>query len=166
MSTGRTIPVGGGGGGYPPHAQYRSTTAISTTASFPLDNTIPQISEGADTGASVTIVVEDAASDIRIDVSISLASSGASQHAGFYVFRGAEADAIGGVFKHFGASVADIVAFSFTVPAASTGSKTFSLRYGIQAGTGTTLYLLTLAGTAYHGATQTINLSATELPPV
>jgi hypothetical protein len=168
MSTSRTIATGGAGGGgsFPAHDSYSSSTAISTTATFPVDTSTPQISEGASTGASVTITVADAASDILLWFAASQVSSSGSQHAGFHVFRDSNNDSVGGQFFFLSAGTgSEGLSYIFTIPAGSTGSTTFTLRYGTQAGTGHTTYVGSLGGTQYHGAANLIILGAMELPP-
>lgn len=157
--------TGGGGGGVPAHDEYTSTTPISTSASFPIDTSIPQVGEGADTGASITLVIADAASKIRIRCSIGYVSSPTSNHAGFYFFRDGAGDTVGGSLKYLGPGLGDAITFEIIIPAGAAGSTTFSLRWGVQAGTAATMYALSLAGTNYHGAGNMICISAEEILP-
>jgi hypothetical protein len=157
-----TALAGGGGSGMPAHAQYRSTAAINTGATFPTTSATPQITDGADTGASVTIDVADASSDIEITFSISQVSVSGTSHVGFHVFRDSDANAIGGVFVGITGGFSLPVSYTFTIPAGSAGSTTFHLRYGAQSGY--SVFLLTLGGVTYHGASNAIGMSAKELP--
>jgi hypothetical protein len=145
--------------------RYTSNVPISSTLGFPTDTTIPQITEGASSGASVTLNVLNAASDIEIVFSVSQISVSSSQHVGLFVFRGSEADAVGGAFFYCGPSLALVVHYRFIIPAGSAGSKTFTLRYGGQASVGTPVSILSIGGTNYMGAANQFSLSAQELPP-
>lgn len=174
--TGGVVTVdipGGGGSGSGGFASTVATTTASTTdagpgtGSFPLDNTIPQITEGtAYAAADTTYTPADAGSLLEVVCVISYAAVSQTSHSTFALFRDSDANALDAAFIGIngGQATAPIV-LRAVVPANAATATTFKLRYGAQASTGYTTYLLSLGGTNYMGAAASVTMTVREILP-
>lgn len=121
---------GGGGGGAKAFAQL--TTATSTTATVPIDDTVPQNSEGTEI-LTCTITPTSASGKLNIwyKVPVHNASSGVVMA---MLFRDSTADAISVDWVSVSSSH-DILEGFAQVDSTSTSATTFKLRVGTQGGT-------------------------------
>lgn len=166
--TGGIFGAGGGGSGGVAagaqigYARTTSSTAASTTGSIPVDNTIPQNTEGAALSALDTaITVQEAASLLEIEVTLPLVSVSASSAAGIALFRDSTADALSTVFKTVNSSTVDQMVIRAVVAAGSAGATTFKLRYGSQSGQ--TVYINSSAGSALGNGTILATMTVKEI---
>ncbi|MFG1330216.1 DUF2793 domain-containing protein [Xanthobacter autotrophicus] len=112
-----------------------STTAVATTtALIPYDDTIPQITEGAEV-LTATITPKSATNVLRIDVSLQLSPSVQSSVI-VALFKGSGADALAAGIDLAGAGSNTQVVISCFMVAGSTSAQTFRVRMGmVSAGT-------------------------------
>jgi hypothetical protein len=136
------LGAGGGGGGVSAGAQIgyirtTSTSSASTTLTIPVDDTIPQVGEGAElTGLSTTYTPAEAASILECELTIPYMSHSAGLTMIVAVFRDGGANAVYSTFATtVAAGLAAVPSVRFTVPATSTSSTTFTVRYGTASGT-------------------------------
>lgn len=114
------------------------TTHQSTVSAIPLDNTIPQISEGQEL-ASITFSPISASSDLRITGTGVFATSVADDATTVALFRDATVDALHAVTAAVSsANNFSTISFEASVGSASTASTTFSTRFGPNTQTTTT----------------------------
>lgn len=152
-----------------------NSTNTSTTATIPLDNTIPQSSEGtAFSGLDTAITPQFASSRMRIEVTINVAGSKITQ-AIAALFRDSGADAIGvGDVAIGGSGFTHIIRFTADVATGSTTPTTFKIRYGADSTDGGTIYINQYAATTpiFNGTFQSsvvvteYNTLGSALPPV
>lgn len=149
LATGKWVPGPGAvsAGSQIGYARTTSATTATTTSSIPLDNTIPQNSEGAAYAAlDTTITPQDSSSLLVIDVDIPLVSASTTTNLAFALFRDSGADAIAATFVAIeAADRGRQLRLRAIVSAGSTAATTFKLRWGTSAGTGA---LLRTNGTA------------------
>lgn len=106
-------------------------TVVTCTTAMPVDDTVPQSTEG-DQVVSVDITPNSAASDIEIEVH-ACGSTSTGMYVGAAVFQDALAGAIAGspaVAQTTGANQKFQLSWSFRVPAGSTAARTYKLRIG------------------------------------
>lgn len=108
-------------------------TFSSVTAIIPVDDTIPQNTEGTEL-LTVSITPTNAASKLRIRGHLPFAMNGTSTAVGA-LFRDSGADAIGATFKtNSFINLASLMTFDKEVAAGSTSATTFKLRAGVLSG--------------------------------
>lgn len=145
------------------YARTSSATSATTTASIPLDATIPQATEGAAYAAlDTTITPSSATSLLEVEVSIPYLTASTAAHLVGALFRDAGADAIAA-----GATVAEAADASrqltvrAVVAAGSTAATTFKFRWGVSTGTG---YLLrNTANTITFGGVAAATMTVKEI---
>lgn len=108
----------------------KSSTQTSTSASFALDTSIPQNTEGVEI-LSVTITPKSASNLLRVSVTVPIGTSTAAQIGELALFRDSDADAIGGAIGYSGPSVLiQVLTITHEVTAGSTNATTFDVRFG------------------------------------
>lgn len=166
--------IGAGGGGGNPNVVRiftDSTPAIaSTSAEIPDDNSIPQITEGAEV-FSVSISPTDASSNILIQCNLWVGSnttmSGINVPMALFVDTSTDALAVGGNFITFNGDQLHLFSLNHVVSAGSTSSRTYSIRIGrpesVSIGT---LYINTnRSGNSVYGDIWGSSLTVTEIGP-
>lgn len=160
------------GGGAALSSSYRNvvstTTPTTLSGIIPMDNTIPQNTEGAEwTALNNTYVVKNAASTLRITLHIPMYDL--STVTPYYVvalFRDSGTDAIATATLTQGA-VANLpnnmVPLIVEIPANTAGSTTFKVRIGSSAAA--TVYLLQRSSGAVLGGTARASLTVQEILP-
>ena len=156
--------AGGSGGGKVAQVVVATTnTPATTTAIIPLDNTIPQNTEGAEF-ITVTITPTSASSNLVIEFD-AWGSASAAIALVFAFFEGAAADAIySKVQSVTSANLGFSIAGKIIIPAGSTSSRTYRMRFGPNA-TGTVALLRTNATSAFFNGTSYANFTVTEILP-
>lgn len=141
------------------------STAKSSTATFPLDNTIPQSGEGsAYTELNTTITPTNASSVIHVRVNIPVSVNGAGLTPVVALFRDSATDASsGGWVSMAGTGYLGAITFEASFPATSTSATVFKIRYGLL--TAGTVSLNTANGTAYLGGIIKSTMTVTEILP-
>lgn len=144
-----------------------STTTASTTTAIPVDNTIPQNTEGAAFASlDTTITPTSAASILEVEVHIPIMSGSTTIDHVLALFRDSGADALfaqvqsitNNNYTHQGQ-------FIFRVVAGSTSATTFKLRYGPHSGA-VTAYMNRTAGiSAYFNGTALATMIIREMDP-
>lgn len=147
-----------------PHLQLVSaeTTAVATiTASIPLDDTIPQNTEGTQVLVSPSITPKAATSKLKITFSASLAHSG-DAYTSMAIFRGAGANAIAAqIFPSGSASGrGQSCTAVFIVDAVDVAARTYAVRMGTSSGT---LTINGAAGSRYFGGVCKTSLIVEEI---
>lgn len=122
-------------------ARTVSTTTATTTNSIPLDNTVPQNTEGdAYSSLDTTITPGAALSLLEVEVDIPLISASTTANLAFALFRDSGANAIAATFIAIeAADRGRQLKLKAIVAAGSTSATTFKLRWGASTGTGTIL---------------------------
>ena len=116
-------------------ANYTTGTMATGTTTTPLDNTIPQITEGTQF-MSLAFIPKKANSKLKIDVVIYTSHSTAGAWFVNALFRDSGVNAIGiGAISQPTATAMISCAFTVYVDAISTSLSTFTVRSGGQAGT-------------------------------
>jgi hypothetical protein len=151
------------GGGKVAQVVVASTTIPSTTtASIPVDDTIPQSTEGTEfmtvsitpTNTSSTLIIEFDAWVARSDTGVLIMA----------LFRDSTANALQTTIQTIsGPKFASPGRVKALVSAGSTRSTTFKLRYGVNIGTGS--ILRTPAAAALFGASDIAYMTVTEILP-
>lgn len=156
-------PSGGGGGSFA-NAKTIATALHSTTASFPLDSTRPDIGDGAYhyAEADTTITPNSASTQIKVDCDISYISPNSTCHCTVALFRDSDPAAIAVWFSAIIGASAQPVHLSAIVPSNAASPTTFKLYLGVQAGTGYTLYILSIGGTGFMAGD--VTMIAQEVP--
>ncbi len=115
----------------------RDGATTTTTTTLPGDNTVPQNTEGAEF-TTLAYAPSSAANLLFIDGNAYVATDTTSSHAALALFQDTTADAIVTAVNHTaGTNAATKIALHFETIASSTTSRTYKLRYGVNAG-GTT----------------------------
>lgn len=115
--------------------QSETTASTGITATIPIDNTIPQNTEGTEL-LTVTITPKASNSKIRLRAVVQGGNSTSAYNAGA-VFKDSDANAIGVGFNGNGGGVGTPLVIDFMVNATDTTARTYKLRVGTQAGTWT-----------------------------
>jgi hypothetical protein len=154
-------PSGGGGGQvvFTPDA-----TAKSTTATIPLDDTVPQNTEGTEyTELNTTITPANASSYLLIEVTVPVYASAANSYA-LALFKDSDADAIATCLTYLNTAAASAtMIIRARIAAGSTAAKTFKIRFGRTSGS-VTMYLNDYS-TPYFGGSMKSTMTITELLP-
>lgn len=138
------------------------TANVTQTATTPIDNTIPQISEGVElTTAAITL--KSGASRIRGRAMASLTHNTVAGAVALHVHRNATADAIGVTLTNIAKAAGDFIngALTFEHTPAATGASTYRLRGGTNTGA---FYSGGYAATPYfNGTYQSVILEIEEI---
>lgn len=129
------------------------TSPHSSATAFPIDNTIPQITEGAQAMAQ-SFTPKSNASKVRIDFSSSVQ---ASQGGGVGIFRSGQNDALS-VRALSATTVVLSLAMSVTIDSWGTSANTISVRTGSTNG----INNVNLGSTGSFGASEVTSLVITE----
>jgi len=156
-------PSGGGGGKLAQLVFTEDATAKSTTASFPLDDTVPTNTEGVEyTELATTITPTNASSRLKIDVTL-LASPNAVNAVAAFLYKNSDSAAIAGNWFSLDAGYSGNVIITTVISAGSTSAQTFKIRYGRTSGSAT-IYLNDTP-TSYYGGTMKSSMTITEILP-
>lgn len=142
---------------------YTSTGAVATTAtSIPADDTIPQITEGAE---FMTLAVTPTVSTNILHIQITfVGSAGSIAHYTGALFQDSTANALAGVMGiSSGAALMSTTTFSHSMVAGTTSSTTFRFRAGMN-GAGT-FTLNGSAGGRFLGGVMSTSMRITEYVP-
>jgi hypothetical protein len=145
---------------------YAETTAALTgTAQFPLDNTIPQISEGTEILATASITPKKIGNNFLIRYKLHISSS-VSNYGIAALFEGTTADAIDVtqkliIFATY--AYPNLIVGEIVVPITSLAARVYSIRIGPDTTNQGTLYVNTVNGTAYFGGKKRSILTVTEI---
>lgn len=135
--SGSTLNASGSGGSsiLLGQTKVQNNTAFSTAATIPYDNTIPQITEGAEL-FNVVYNRQSAVSELEIYVSIPQMTLSAANTAIVGIFQDATANALAVLINAPVAGGFDFnSSFTFRVASGSTGNTTIRCRLGAAAGT-------------------------------
>jgi hypothetical protein len=152
----------GGGGKVAQVVIATSTTPTTTTSTIPVDNTIPQITEGAEF-LTATITPTNASSTLIVEYEAwgSMSSGGVLSSA---LFRDSTTDAIQATLITVpSADQAMLIRIRAVVTAGSTSASTFRYRFGPNANTAT--MLRTNSTSAVFGAADAAVMTITEILP-
>ena len=138
---------------------YNSSGAYATTTSaIPLDNSIPQITEGSEY-ITVSITPTSATNILEIKASIPVSGSTALTSA-IALFQDATANALtASVLTLGGAGYAGALSVTYTMIAGTTSATTFRTRVGTNTGT---IYVNGISGSAIFGGTANAYIVVTE----
>lgn len=115
---------------FPAYGEASYTTWSGLTANIPLDDTIPQITEGTEI-LSVSVTPTSATSNLFVSWSGEYTPSTSSATANVVsVFRDATADAVYSTYTSQAATDGTAVSGSFSIPSTATTATTISLRVG------------------------------------
>ena len=155
---------GGGGGMLLGYAKTTATTTGTTSSTIPNDNTIPQDTEGAAyTALDLTYAPTSASSQLEIEVSIPFISGAGVVSFVLSLFESGVANAISTTFYTFpSANYASQINLRAVVSAASTSSRTYTLRFG-NAGGSTNVYIQTNGSGPRFGAASTGYMTLKEI---
>lgn len=129
-----------------------STAAATGTTTIPLDNTIPQITEG-DQYMTLAITPKSTTNKLVIFVTAMLSSSASSQHLIGALFQDSTANALAAsATREATASAEHSLSFNHTMTAGTTSSTTFRFRAG-GSGAGTTSFNAGVGVSPLFGAT-------------
>lgn len=138
-----------------------AATVISGAGTFPIDDTIPQISDGSEM-LTLAVTPKSAINKIRIDVSLNCGHSQVQSNI-IALFEDATANAIYATsYYHPATAHIHPVAFSVTFAAGTTSEKTYRLRMGGQSAANTYLNGASGGGRLYGGVMSSC-LEATEI---
>ena len=153
-------------GGEPPgvvkqQVQVQTGAMATGTTLVPVDNTIPQITEG-DEYMTLAVTPRSGGSILKIDVVITLSHSVGSQQMVAALFQDAGADALAVGPTLSGAATGWItINFSHRIASVSTAARTFRVRAGSN-GAGTTTFN-GISGTARLGGVIASSITITEI---
>lgn len=135
----------------------------TTTLLIPIDDTIPQNTEGAEF-ITATITPTNASSNLIIEFE-AWCSASAANTLTFALFRDSDADAIQTTGKRIAAiNIIEQCRLKYIVSAGSTSARTYKIRYGpVSAGTGSILRAPTVA--PVYGDSDSANFTITEILP-
>jgi hypothetical protein len=137
--------------------------SLSTgTTAIPVDNTIPQITEGIEC-LSLAITPKNALNILKIEVTVQLSNSDAISSKTVALFQDSTADAIASVGSDkSGAAYRDVFSFVHYMVAGTTSATTFTVRGGA---TGGTTSFNGSNGNPYAGGTGSTSITITEYTP-
>jgi len=135
---GYIVPSATSGGLVVQRVSTQTGAVASGSTAFPIDDTIPQITEG-DQYMSLAITPQDANNILVITVTIMGSESTAASYAGFYaaLFQDATANALAamGASNYVSANNPTEVVFTHIMTAGTTSATTFRVRAGVPTGT-------------------------------
>jgi hypothetical protein len=112
-----------------------STSSGSTTVTIPLDNTIPQSSEGVELITIASVTPSSASNTIQVEVSVILSNqAGSAQTPIIALFLDSNTNASAATYHSINVGYANLVRTCFLIPSWS-GSKDIKIRIGAQSGT-------------------------------
>ena len=134
---------------------YQTGTFSSGTTQMPLDNTIPQITEGFQI-LSLAITPISATSKLLFNVNVQVIPQTAAW-TGVALFQGATANAIAATGSYW-ADGGGVIPFNYFMTSGTTSSTTFTVRVGMDAA-GT----LFINGAPYWGGVANTSITITEI---
>jgi len=137
------------------------TNGTTCTTQIPIDNTIPQNTEG-DEVLTVTITPTDASNDIELYFHSMGTAGGANHDSVAAIFVDSTANALHAESFRIDSGEADNVSIFCRVSAGSTSARTYKLRIGV-ATAGTTTYINSNVGAAVFGGVNNRYLIAKEI---
>jgi hypothetical protein len=140
----------------------QSGALASGTTVMPVDDTIPQNSEG-DEFLTLAITPKSATNILKIDVQLMLANSSGSNYMSVALFQDTTAGALAATSEMFTASgnVPMVRSLTYYMIAGTTSAKTFKVRAGCQ--TASTTYLNAIATARVFGGVSASSITITEL---
>lgn len=135
-----------------------STSSGSTTTVIPLDNTIPQITEGGQVITLAAVTPASAANTIEVTVSMIISASTVGTFT-VALFRDSVANALAATCQSLSSGFSNITTARFLIPSWS-GARDLSIRVGPQSGT--LFWNRITSGDVFGGVAQT-TISAKEL---
>lgn len=150
--------AGGASGSVYQTAYGSLSTRTTSSGSIPLDNTIPQNTEGTEM-ITVSITPSNASSKLRVRATISCFASGANT-AVAALFRDSTANSIGAAAMGTGGTF--FLHVEAQVTAGSTSATTFKVRTGINGGT---LYVNGDSSTNFFGGVDVSSITVEEILP-
>jgi hypothetical protein len=157
-------PGGGGGGKVAQVVMVSDSTSKSTSSQIPLDNTMPQQSEGAAyTELDVSFTPINPSSTLFIEVLVK-GSINTVATAAIALFKDSDANALeSDLFTSSGAAYLHRYEIQHKVVTAGSGARTYKVRFGpLQSAI---MYLNTSSGTPYLGGTVRSSIKITEVLP-
>ena len=137
-----------------------STVSGSTTVTIPLDNTIPQSSEGVELITLAAVTPSSASNTIAVELTVILSNqAGSAQTPIIALFLDSNTSASAATYHSINTGYANIVRTCFLIPSWS-GSKDIKIRIGAQTGT---LHWNKSTTTDLMGGVSSTVLTATEL---
>jgi hypothetical protein len=136
----------------------QTSTYTSTAVQIPIDNTIPQITEGGQ-ALSLAITPTSATSKLLFQIILMVAPSITANIVGA-LFQGATSSAISTGWTYVGGGAETILSFNYFMTSGTTSPTTFTVRYGSNGGT---IYLNGTSGGQYLGGTLTSSVTITEV---
>jgi len=133
---------------------------IAGTAIIPLDDTIPQITEGTE-GLTASITPNNVANKLRIDVVMNLGVSATNEQMQIALFQDSTADALASSTGNWQAASGELNQISLThwMDAGTTASTTFSVRFG---GHSSGTFAMNGPGARLHGGVNASSITITE----
>ena len=141
--------------------KYNSQTGlVSGSGTFPMDDTIPQISEGNSASMDLAITPSSSSNRLLIQVSIATSSSSGGGCVGA-LFQDSTANALACSFSynHHVSYPIGTVAFAYEMSAGTTSATTFKVRFGSHTGTS---YLNNEGANRRYGGTCTSSITIFE----
>lgn len=132
-----------------------------TTPTIPLDDTIPQLSEGADIGFSLAITTQTAGSKVTGTVNIFGAPSVNLAFLTIAAFRGSGVNSVGSCVIRETSELHTYV-LDFEDSPGAAGTYTYTVRVGVSSGNFT---VNGTAGTRFNGGSGQTTLTLTEILP-
>ena len=138
-------------------------TYINSTSIIPVDDTVPQSSEGAQVLASDSLSPKSASHILRVTALVPCVAPSASVSAVLALFRDSGTDAVAVTTHYFANTLPYHMALVHEEVAAATTATSFSLRIG--PGTAGTLYVNGNSGGRLFGGTMAVRLFVEEIRP-
>lgn len=144
--------------------QDASSSAVdTTTTNIPIDDTIPQITEGKE-ALTVSITPKSASNILLIEATALLSAGNSGTSASIALFQDATANALAAAADYWGqAQRLQPIQLKYRMAAGTTSATTFRLRFGPDAGD--TLTLNGNSGSRRFGAIAKTTLTVTEYRP-
>lgn len=158
------VPAGSGGGKVVQAVSTETAAASTTTATIPMDDSIPQITEGFEV-MTKAITPTDAAHLLRIDV-VALVSPDVANWVIAALFQDTTANALAAVI-HYQTTGTGAAALHFThwMTAGTTSATTFRVRIGRHTAAGTTTTFNGESGNRRMGGVMASSITITEYVP-
>jgi hypothetical protein len=137
---------------------FQTGAMATTTTTTPVDNTIPQITEGGQF-LSLAITPISATSKLLFEIILMVSTSGANATI-VALFQGATANAIAAAVTNSGATLNTTAALNYFMTSGTTSSTTFTVRAGPSAGT---LTVNGNSGARFLGGVQYSSITITEI---
>lgn len=152
--------TGFGGGKIQQIVYNKQTSFVSGSGTFPLDDTIPQITEGNSASMDLAITPSSASNKLLIQVSLATSSSSGGGCAGA-LFQDSTANALACAYSynHHASYPIGTIAFAYDMSAGTTSATTFKVRFGSHVGTA---YLNNNGGGRVYGGACTSSITIFE----